>query len=70
MNIKKLGVFNRVRRYKEPPEMKDTITGMKHTLGEIKSRLNDTEEQSSELEDRVAEITDAEQKERKQNEKK
>ena len=43
---------------------------MKDTLGEIKSRLNDTEEQSSELEDRVAEITDAEQKERKQNEKK
>ena len=23
MNIKKLGVFNRVRRYKEPPEMKE-----------------------------------------------
>ena len=58
---KKLGVFNRVRNYKEQPEMKNTITEMKNTLEGI-NRLCDTEEWISELEDRVVEITDAEQK--------
>ena len=60
---KKLGVFNRVRNYKEQPEMKNTITEMKNALGGINSRLNDTDEQQiSKLEDKIVEIIEPEQK--------
>ena len=42
----------RVRKYKEHPEIKNTITEKKNTLVGIKSRLNHTKEQISELENR------------------
>lgn len=44
------------RKYKEQPEIKNTIAEMKTTLQEINSRLEDAEEQISNLEDREMEI--------------
>ena len=41
---KKLEVFNKVRKYKEQPDLKTTISEMKNTLERIKSRLNHAEE--------------------------
>ena len=53
------------RKYKEEPEIKNTITKMKNTLEGINCRLNDKEEQISELEERAVDITEAEQRKEK-----
>ena len=51
----------RVRKYKEEPEIKSTITEMKNALESKISILNDKKEQISKLEDEIVEITEAEQ---------
>ena len=55
------------RKYKEEPEMKNTVTEIKKKLDGISSRVNLTDKQISKLEDSVVEITQAEQKKRKIN---
>ena len=57
---KKLEFFNRVRKYKEEPEMKNTVTEIKKKLDGISSRVNLTDEQIHKLEDSAVEITQAE----------
>ena len=57
----KLEFFNRVRKYKEEPEINSTITEMKNALEGKISILNDEKEQISKLEDKIVEITEAEQ---------
>ena len=54
----------RVRKYKEEPEMKSTITEMNTLEGTI-SILNDKKEQISKLEDKIVEITEAEQQQKR-----
>ena len=54
-------------KYKEEPEMKNTVTEIKKKLDGISSRVNLTDKQISKLEDSVVEITQAEQKKRKIN---
>ena len=54
----------RVRKYKEHPEIKNTITEKKNTLVGIKSRLNDSEDWTS-----VMETTNTEQKKKKKKRK-
>ena len=43
-------IFNRVRNYKEQPELKNIITEMNKTLEEFNSRINEVEEWISGLE--------------------
>ena len=43
-------IFNRVRNYKEQPELKNIITEMNQTLEEFNSRINEVEEWISRLE--------------------
>ena len=43
-------IFNRVRNYKEQPELKNIITEMNQTLEEFNSRINEVEEWISGLE--------------------
>ena len=54
------------QKYKEQPELKNTIFEMKNTIEGINSRINEAEEQKMELEDRVVEITAVEQNKEKE----
>ena len=59
-------VWQRVRKYKEEPNIAEEYNSWKkNTLEVINSRLGDTKKEFSKLEDRVVEITQAEQKEKK-----
>ena len=55
----------RIRKYKEQSELKNTITAMKNTLEGINIRINEAEECISEIEDRLVEITSKEQNKEK-----